>query len=162
PLDEQQQADARSYAETLRPRMLPLRIARRQLLLAFLPLALGVAAVLLPNPQDRVLQERAAVQQSVNQTAAQIEQLRQQLAQAQRRPPERAPQRDREWPGRERNRRETPGTREQARAALPTAEARLQQQVDPPADARRATLEQLARNLQGLSGQQPSQRPSIG
>src|SRR6266487_516039 len=53
PIDEAQQSDARAYADTLRPRMLPIRIARRPLLLALLPLALGVALVLLPNPQQR-------------------------------------------------------------------------------------------------------------
>src|SRR5262245_49653264 len=54
PLDDQQQADARSYAEALRPGMLPLQIARRPLLLALLPLVLGLAGALLPNPQDLV------------------------------------------------------------------------------------------------------------
>src|SRR5262249_52757505 len=66
PLDEAQQSDARAYADTLRPRMLPIRIARRPLLLALIPLALGLALALLPNPQQRVLEERAAVQQALH------------------------------------------------------------------------------------------------
>ncbi|HEX9438965.1 MAG TPA: hypothetical protein VF909_04745, partial [Roseiflexaceae bacterium] len=162
PLDEQQQADARAHADTLRPRMLPLRIDRRPLLLAIVPLAIGLASALLPNPQDRVLQERAAVQQSVNQTAGQIHQIQQQIAQDQTLTPEQRAQLEKELADLERKLRENPGNREQALADLSTAEARLQQRLDPSADARRAALEQLARNLQGLSGQQPNQRPSIG
>src|SRR4051812_1954370 len=65
PLDEMQQADARTYADTLRPRMLPLAIERRPLQLALIPLALGLALALLPNPQDQVLAQRAAVQQAL-------------------------------------------------------------------------------------------------
>jgi hypothetical protein len=162
PLDEQQQADARAHADTLRPRMLPLRLDRRPLLLALVPLAIGLASALLPNPQDRVLQERAAVQQSVNQTANQIHQIQQQIAQDQTLTPEQRAQLEKELADLERKLRENPGNREQALADLSTAEARLQQRLDPSADARRAALEQLARNLQGLSGQQPTQRPSIG
>ena len=52
PLDQEQQADARAYADTLRPRMLPLRIERRSLLWSLAPLAIGLALALLPNPQD--------------------------------------------------------------------------------------------------------------
>ena len=88
PIDEAQQSDARAYADTLRPRMLPLQIARRPLLLALAPLALGVALALLPNPQQRVLAERAAVQQALQQTAEQTTQLRQQIAQEQALTPE--------------------------------------------------------------------------
>jgi len=46
PLDDAQQADARAHADTLRPRMLPLRFDRRPLVLALLPLAVLVASAL--------------------------------------------------------------------------------------------------------------------
>jgi len=161
PIDEAQQSDARAYADTLRPRMLPLQIARRPLLLALAPLAFGVALALLPNPQQRVLEERAAVQQALQQTADQTTQLRQQIAQEQALTPEQRAALDKQLAELERKLRENSGSREQALADLSTIEAQLQQRVDPNADARRAALEQMSRNLQGLSGRQPSQRPSL-
>ena len=161
PIDEVQQSDARAYADTLRPRMLPIQIARRPLLLALLPLALGVALALLPNPQQRVLEERAAIQQALQQTADQTAQLRQQIAQEQALTAEERAALDKQLAELERKLRENSGSREQALADLSTIEAQLQQRVDPNTDARRAALEQMSRNLQGLSGQQPSQRPSL-
>src|SRR5262249_30128952 len=131
PLDDAQQHDARAYADTLRPRMLPLRIDRRRLLWALVPLAIGVASALLPNPQQRVLQERAAVQQALQQTADQTQQLRRQIAQDQTLTPEERAALDQQLAELERKLRENPGSREQALADLSTAEARLQQRVDP-------------------------------
>src|SRR5215217_1853505 len=161
PLDEAQQSDARAYADTLHPRMLPLRIARQPLLLALIPLTLGVALALLPNPQQRVLEERAAIQQALQQTADQTAQLREQIAQQQTLTPEQRAALDKQLAELERKLRENSGSREQALADLSTIEAQLQQQVDPNADARRAALEQMSRNLQSLSGQPPTQRPSL-
>ena len=129
--------------------MLPLEIARRPLLLALVPLVLGVALALLPNPQQRVLEERAAVQQALQQTADQTAQLRQQIAQQQTLTPEERAALDKQLAELERKLRENSGSREQALADLSTIESQLQQQVDPNADARRAALEQMSRNLQG-------------
>ena len=134
PIDEAQQSDARAYADTLRPRMLPIQIARRPLLLALVPLALGVALALLPNPQQRVLEERAAIQQALQQTADQTTQLRQQLAQEQALTPEERAALDKQLAELERKLRENSGSREQALADLSTIEAQLQQRVDPNAD----------------------------
>src|SRR6266508_2719288 len=161
PLDGLQQSDARTHADTLRPRMLPIAIARKPLVLALIPLAIGLASALLPNPQDRVLQERAAVQQALQQTADQTQQLRQQIIQNQSLTPEQRAALDQQLAELERKLRENGGSREQALADLSTIENQLQQRIDPNADAHRAALEQLARNLQGLSGRQPTQRPSI-
>ncbi|KPV50048.1 hypothetical protein SE17_29215, partial [Kouleothrix aurantiaca] len=90
PLAGQQQDDARTFAETLRPRMLPLAIAvaRRPLFAALGALILGVALAVLPNPQTAVLAERAAVRQVAAQIADQTQQLRQQIAQSQTLTPE--------------------------------------------------------------------------
>ena len=161
PLDELQQADARGFAETLRPRMLPLRIDRQPLLWALAPLAAGLALALLPNPQDAALRDRAVVQQALQQTADQTQQLRQQIAQDQTLTPEDRAALDQQLADLERKLRENGGSREQALADLSTIESQLQQRVDPNADARRAALENMARNLQSLSGRQPSQRPSL-
>lgn len=162
PLAEQQQSDARGYADTLRPRMLPLALARRPLLLALVPLALGIALAVLPNPQQQALIERQAVQQALAAVAEQTAELRQQLAQDQALTPEERAQLDQQLADLERQLRENPGSREQALADLSSIEQRLQQRVDPNADARRAALENLSRNLQSMSGQQSQGRPSAG
>lgn len=162
PLGDAQLADAHSYAGTLRPRMLPLTIARRPLQLALVPLALGVALALLPNPQNQVLRERAAVQQAITQIADQTQQLRQQLGQDQALTPEQRAALDAQLAELERKLRENSGSREQALADLSTIENQLQQRVDPNADARQAALENLSRNLQSMSGQPPpAQQPSL-
>src|SRR5690606_27048880 len=87
-LEAQQQADAQSHADGLRPTMLPLSFQRQPLMFAALPLVLGVVLAFLPNPQDAVLREQAALQEVLAQTADQIEQLQQQLAQDQTLSPE--------------------------------------------------------------------------
>lgn len=158
PLAELQQGDARTFADTLRPRMLALRLARRPLLWALAPLALGLALALLPNPQDQVLRERQAVQAAVAAVAEQAQLLRREIAQSQELTPEERAALDQQLAELERLLRENSGSREQALADLSTIEQQLQQRIDPSADARRAALENLARNLQSLSGQQPQQR----
>jgi hypothetical protein len=161
PLDDLQQADARAHADTLRPRMLPLHVDRRRLAVALVPLLVIVAAIALPNPQNQVLQERAEVRQVLEQTANQIQQLEQRITQDQTLTPAERAQLEQQLSELERQLRANPGNREQALADITTAEAQLQQHLDPRTDARRAALEQLSRNLEGLSGRQPSQPPSL-
>ncbi|NOK70680.1 MAG: hypothetical protein GFH25_541252n43 [Chloroflexi bacterium AL-N10] len=160
-LDDQQQADARYHAEQLRPRMVSLQIEQRPLMMAAVPLVIWGILAFLPNPQDLILQERAAVQEAVQQTADQIEELQQQTAQDTSLTQEERAELERQLAELERQLRENQGNREQALADLSTAEARLQQRLDPNTDSRQAALEQLSRNLQSMSGQPATQQPSM-
>ncbi len=147
-----QQADARQRAAELQPNMLPLRIDRQRILAAFLMLVAVVALLLLPNPQDAVLAERAAVRQQIQETIAEIEQLEAQVAES----PNLSPA-DREALQRQlRELREqlerNPGDREQALADISTAETQLRDELQQGADAQRAALEQLSRRLDSMAG----------
>ena len=161
PLVELQQRDAYSFATTLQPRLVPLEINRRPLIVALALAAAVVALIILPNPQDQVLEERAAVREAVQQAAAQIEQLRQEIAQNQTLSPEERAALDRELAELQQRLEQNPGNREEALADLSTTEARLQQRLSPDVEAQRAALEQLARNLQASEGQQQSSRPTL-
>ncbi len=161
PLVELQQRDAYAFAATLTPRLAPLRVNRRPLIAALALAAAVVALMVLPNPQDQVLAERAAIREATQQAVAQIEQLRQEIAQNQNLSPEERAALDRELAELQRRLEQNPGNREEALADLSTTEARLQQRLTPDADAQRAALEQLARNLQAIENQPQSSRPTL-
>ncbi|NWG21029.1 MAG: hypothetical protein HXY39_11995 [Chloroflexi bacterium] len=161
PLDELQRDDARAFAATLTPRLAPLRFHHRLLALALALMAAAMMLMVLPNPQDQVLAERAAVREAAQQAAVQIEQVRQELVQNQALSPEERAALDRELAELQQRLQQNPGNREEALADLSTTEARLQQRVTPDADVQRAALEQLARSLQAMSGQQQAGRPSL-
>lgn len=162
PVDDDQQEDARAAAARLRPNLVPLVFERRPLLLALVPLALVAASIVLPNPQAAVLAERTLVEQALTQTADQVKQVQQQVAQDQTLTPEERAALEKELADLEQKLRENNGNREQALADLSTAEARLQQRIDPNTDARRAAMEQMTRNLQSMSGAAQTQRPTMG
>src|SRR5690606_12487597 len=88
PIEALQQEDARAFADRLQPRMLPLHIEPRPLLVGLLLVVAAAVSALLPNPQDEVLRERELVRKSLEQEAAEIEQVRQQIAQNQALSPE--------------------------------------------------------------------------
>lgn len=161
PLDQLQSQDALAVSDALNPRLLPLRVDRQALLIALAPLVAIVALVALPNPQDTVLQQQAAVRAAAEQTANEVQQLAEQIQADQRLSPEQQAQILQQLAELEQRLRDNPGNREQALADLSEAEAQLQQQIDPNADAQRAALEQMARNLDQLAGRDPSSRPSL-
>ncbi len=81
PLIQAQQADARVHARAVDPaRDLPWRLPRRALALAGLLLSLVLLLLFLPNPQDAVLQQRAAVRQAAAEQAAELEELADEIA----------------------------------------------------------------------------------
>ena len=162
PLSERQQEDAGTVARTLRARQLPLRFDRTWLLGSLAPLAVGIALLALPNPQDALIAQRQAVQSALAQTDQQLAQLQQELTKNTELTPADLERLQQELAALRENLRRNPGDQQAALADLSAAEARLQQQLDPNTDARRAALEQMARNLESLSGRQPSQRPSMG
>ncbi|MFQ3634052.1 MAG: hypothetical protein SNJ65_20930, partial [Roseiflexus sp.] len=161
PLVELQQRDAYSFATTLKPHLVPFEINRRPLIAALALVAAVVALIVLPNPQNQALQERAAIREATQQAAVQIEQLRQEIAQNQNLSPEERAALDRELADLQQRLDQNSGNREEALADLSTTEARLQQRLSPETEAQRAALEQLARNLQALEGQQQSSRPTL-
>jgi hypothetical protein len=161
PLVELQQRDAYAFATTLKPRLVPLEINHRPLMIALALVAVVVALIVLPNPQNQVLAERAAIREATQQAAAQIEQLRQEIAQNQNLSPEERAALDRELAELQQRLEQNPGNREEALADLSTTEARLQQRLSSDGEAQRAALEQLARNLQASEGQQQSSRPTL-
>ncbi|MGB9752143.1 hypothetical protein, partial [Roseiflexus castenholzii] len=161
PLIELQQRDAYAFATTLKPRLVPIEINRRPLIVALVLVAATVTLIVAPNAQDQILAEQAAIREATQQAAAQIEQLRQEIAQNQNLSPEERAALDRELAELQQRLEQNPGNREEALADLSTTEARLQQRLTYNAEAQRAALEQLARNVQALEGQQQSSRPTL-
>ncbi|MEI7644982.1 MAG: hypothetical protein WCJ55_11940 [Chloroflexales bacterium] len=162
PLSQRQQEDAGLIAHTLRASQLPLRFDRTWLLWSLAPLAVGIALLALPNPQDTVIAQRQAVQSALAQTDQQLAQLAQELAKNAELSPADLERLQQQLAALRESLRRNPGDTQEALADLSAAEARLRQQLDPNADARRAALEQMARSLESISGRQPSQRPNLG
>ncbi len=155
-----QQQDASHIAQTLKARQLPLRVHRTALLLALVPLLAGVALLFVPNPQDAVLAEQEEVSEALEEVVEDIEQLEEEIAEDERLTPEEREDLERQLAELEERLRQNPGDREEALADLSAAEARLQQELDPENDARRAALEQMARNLEQMNGEQNQQTRS--
>lgn len=150
-----QRQDALSAARAIHPRQsLPLRWLRRSLLLAVVFAAATLALALLPNPMDAVLEERAAVAQAADQQAQAIDDLRQEIEQAQELTPEEREALLRQLAELAEQLRANPGDREEALADLSRVEEALRQRLDPNVDARRAALEALSQQLQTLTDQE--------
>ena len=163
PLSERQQADAGAVAGQLRPAMLPLRFDRQRLWWAVPPLILtALLLFVIPNPQDRVLAEQRAVREALAEAADQLATLERQISEDQQLNAEDRERLLKELQTLQEQLRRNPGERQEALADLSAAEARLRQELDPNSDARRAALEQMARNLEALSGRPAGQRPDIG
>jgi hypothetical protein len=153
-----QQQDAAEVVQKLKPGQLPLRLDRRLLLVALLPMAVGMALLVLPNPQDAVIAERREVQETIDEVVEDLEQLEEEIAEDETLTPEEREELQREIAELQEELRENQGNREEALADLSAAEARLQEELDPQTDARRAALEQMARNLDDLSGESDGQQ----
>ncbi len=161
-LSERQQEDAGALARTLTARQLPLRVDRQPLLWAIPPLILSALLLfVLPNPQDQVLAQRQAVQAALAESADQLAELERQIGEETQLSAEDRERLLKELQALQEQLRRNPGDPQEALADLSAAEARLRQNLDPNSDARRAALEQLARNLETLSGRQPGQRPDV-
>lgn len=155
-----QYQDALSTARAIQPRRdFPLRVAGRSLLLAAVLCVAAIALAVIPNPMDAVLQERAAVRQAAQQTAEEIEKLRQVIASEDTElDDEKREELLRQLAELAQKLRENPGQREQALADLSALEEALRRQLEPGAEARQAALEQLAANLAKLAGQQTGEQ----
>ncbi len=161
PLAPYQQADACAIAANLHPRQIPLAIPRRPLLFALAPTLLALALLTLPNPMNRVLAERAAVAEMIEQVNQQLATLTEELQNRDDLTPEQREELLSILRQLQEELARNPGDRQEALADLAQAEMRLRQQLDPQTDVRQAALEQLARQLEQLSQNQTSPRPSL-
>lgn len=157
-----QRQDALSTAQAIEPRRaFPLRWRRRALLLAAVLVAATAALVVLPNPMDALLAERAAVAQAAEEQAEQIEKLREEIENAQQLTPEEREELLRQLAELAEQLRANPGDREEALADLSTVEEALRQKLDPHADARQVALEALAAQLQALAEGESGEKVEI-
>lgn len=145
-VEELQQADALAMAQRVEPRQIRWAFQRSSLAKLVAPLAIGAALVFLPNPQERVLRQQAEVKAAIAQTSKVIAAQREEAAKNKELSPADRERLQRELQALEKQLAESK-TREEALAKLSASEARLRQQLDPQADARRAGMEQLARRL---------------
>ena len=152
----QQYQDALSTARAIQPRQaFPLRVAGRSLLLAAVLCVTTIALAVIPNPMEAILRERAAVRQATQETAREIEKLRETIASEDTGlNDEQREELLRQLAELAKKLRDNPGQREQALADLSALEEALRRQLEPGTEARQATMEQLAANLAKLAGQQ--------
>jgi hypothetical protein len=156
-LTDLQQQDAAASVQAVQPRNLPLPFDRRAALLGVLPLALGMALWFLPNPQDVILAEQQAVEQTLEEVVEDLEEIEEQIAEDETLTPEERERLEQQLAELQERLQENPGDREEALADLSAAETQLQQGLDPESDARRAALERMSRNLESLSESAPGQ-----
>ncbi len=135
-------------SERIRPQQLGWAFDRRTLLHFGIPLLVGLALLFMPNPQNRVLADQAAVVAAIENTIKTIEAQREAIGANQELSAAERERLQRELAQLERDLQAAQNSREEALAQLSSAEARLRQGLDPQADARRAGLDQLARRLQ--------------
>jgi uncharacterized protein YfkK (UPF0435 family) len=161
PLTSYQQADACTVAAQLHPRQLPISVPRRPLLWALLPLAALIALLTLPNPMERVLAERAAVAEMIEEVNQQLARLEEELANREDLTPAQREELQQILRQLQEELSRNPGDRQEALADIARAEMQLRQRLDPQTDLRQAALEQLARRLEQLSNNQTSPRPTL-
>jgi septal ring factor EnvC (AmiA/AmiB activator) len=139
-------------------------VPARALPLAWQPRHLAIAAVLtigalvsawLPNAMDITLAQRQAVRQEAARQAERVEQLRQQIEQADELSPEEQEQLMRQLAELAEKLRANPGDLEQSIAELSNLEKQLTDRLDPAALVQQANLESLAARLEVLTGKPP-------
>jgi hypothetical protein len=146
-----QLTDALATAQHLTPGDLPWRIPRRPLWLAGGLLSLALALVLLPNPMDAILAQRAAIQETAREQAEVIQEARREFEQSTEPTSEERAKALQALAALMKELATNPGDLEQALADLAAAEARLRELQNPNAIARQTAAEQIAAQLTALS-----------
>jgi septal ring factor EnvC (AmiA/AmiB activator) len=147
-----QYADALQAAESVEPRRdLPFNWLPRPLLLALGLIVLAAVSAYLPNAMDITLAERRAVREEAARQAERVEQLRQQIEQAQELSPEEREELLRRLAELAEQLRANRGDLEQAMADISNVEKALEARQDPNAAAQAANLEALAERLSALA-----------
>lgn len=152
-----QRSDALSAAENVLAAIaagnaLPLTWLGRPLAVAGVLVLASLASALLPNPQDLILAERAAVRQEAERQAERVEEVRKQIEASQELSPEAREELLRKLAELAQALRANPGDLEQALADLSKLERELQARLDPNAAMQWSNLESLAARLEAMTG----------
>lgn len=154
PLQAAQQADAQAYARQITPAQdLPWQIPRRALALAGGLFAMALLLFFLPNPQDAVLQQQAALRQAADEQAAQIEALAEEVAKLEGLSPEEREELVRQLEEAAEELRRNPGQVEEAVADLEAVREALRRRLEraeerqEAVDAVEEALREVAREL---------------
>jgi chemotaxis protein histidine kinase CheA len=154
-----QQADALAAARELTPhKTFTFHWQRRPLIAAGMLLVAFVLMAFLPNPMDRLVQERAAVQAELQAQSRRIEALAEELQQEETLTPEERAALTRQLEELARQLQENPGDREEALADIARLEAGLRERINPDLDRQAAALESLAAQLQALAQAQTNEQ----
>lgn len=149
-----QHRDAVATASAIAPsQALPLTWRPRPLAAACVLAVLVFLAAWLPNPMDTVLAQRQAVREEAARQAERVEQLRQQIEQAEELSPEEQADLLRRLAELAEKLHANRGDLEQAIADFSNLEKQLTDRLDPDAAAQQASLEALAAQLEALTGQ---------
>lgn len=153
-------ADALHAARAIDPAHdFPVLAQRRALLTAGGLLLVSMLLVWLPNPMDAVIAERKEVAREAARQGQQIEQLREQIQNAEEMSPEERDDLMRKLAELAQQLRDSNGDREEALANLSRLEQELRQQLDPKGGQRQAALEAMAAQLQAMA---KAENPQIG
>jgi hypothetical protein len=159
-LVERAHADALQAVRHIHPpRDFPLRAQRRDLLISAGMLVAALLLVWLPNPMDKIIAERKAVEQEARRQAEKIDDLREEIEKSEAMSPEERDELLRKLAELAKQLRENSGDREQALADLSRLEESLRQKMDPKAGQRQAALDAMAAQLQALAKEE---NPQIG
>ena len=131
------------------------RTAAAPVISAMLLMVAMLLSTWLPNPQDRILAERAAARAEAERLAEKIEDLRADINLNEEISAEEKQKLLEELERLAEALKANPGDLEQALADLSQAEKALQERQDPNAATRQAALESLAQQLQQMAGLQP-------
>ncbi len=159
PIEALQRADAITFASRVRPKDLGWAFQRRTVAWLVLPLLLGSSLIMLPNPQQHVLAQQAAIAQSIGQTTKAIDTQQQALRNNKELSDAERKQLLAELQSLQKALQANPKSREEALARLSATEGSIQSRLDPQADARQAGLEQLAHQLEQAQNMGQPQAP---
>ncbi len=152
-LVSRQLADALATAQAVEPgRAFPPRLQRSALMRAAAALLLGAALLLLPNPMDAIVQQRAQVAAAARAEAEELERLAQAVEQNQALTPEDKAALLEEMRRLIEQLRASGGDAQKALADLAQFQERMRAALDPTAPAEEAALDLLAQQLAQLAG----------
>ena len=162
-LIQTQHQDAVAKAAAIDPaKALPLRWQRRPLIIAAVLILIAVASTLVPNPMDGLIAQRQAIRQEAARQAERVEQLRQQIEQAQELSPEERQELKRQLSELAEKLRANRGDIEQSMADISNLEKQLAERLDANRTTQQANLEALAARLEAFTGAQRNTDQAAG
>ncbi len=147
-----QHNDAIATAQSIRPRTaFPLYFSPCPMVASVGLLVTALVLIYLPNPMNTILAERAAVEQSAQEQANNIEEFKDEIEQSDELSPKMRNELTHKLEELAQQLRKNPGDREKALADLSRIEEELRRQIDPNASSRQTTLEGITLQLQFLA-----------